>query len=46
MVFTFNPIRPEFPMVLVANKADLEGERVVSGPDGEGLAAELKVRRN
>ncbi|CAI8044316.1 Ras-like protein 2 [Geodia barretti] len=38
--------RPEFPMVLVANKADLEGERVVSGPDGEGLAAELKVRRN
>jgi small GTP-binding protein len=36
--------RPEFPMVLVANKADLEGERVVSGPDGEGLAAELKIK--
>lgn len=35
--------RPEFPMVLVANKADLESERVVSGQDGESLALELKV---
>ena len=35
--------RPEFPMVLVANKADLEGERVVSVHEGEGLALELKV---
>ena len=30
-------------MVLVANKADLEGERVVSGAEGESLASELKV---
>ena len=36
--------RPEFPMVLVANKADLEGERVVSIQDGESLALELKVQ--
>ena len=33
-------------MVLVANKADLEGERVVSFQDGEGLAQELKVQWN
>ena len=32
-------------MVLVANKADLEGERVVAGPEGEVLASELKVGR-
>ena len=38
--------RSEFPMVLVANKADLEGERVVSFQDGEGLAQELKVQWN
>ena len=36
-------LRPEFPMVLVANKADLEGERVVSVQEGEALAIELKV---
>lgn len=36
--------RPEFPMVLVANKADLEGERVVSGAEGESLASELKIK--
>lgn len=36
--------RPEFPMVLVANKADLEGERVVSIQDGESLALELKIK--
>ena len=33
----------DFPMILVANKADLETERVVSLQEGEELAAELKV---
>jgi GTPase SAR1 family protein len=36
--------RPEFPMVLVANKAYLEGERVVSVQEGEALAIELKIK--
>ena len=35
--------RNEFPMILVANKADLENERVVSYQEGEDLAAQMKV---
>lgn len=35
--------RLEFPMVLVANKADLETDRVVSYQEGEELAKTLKV---
>lgn len=31
-------------MILVANKADLENERVVSYQEGEDLAAQMKVR--
>ena len=38
--------RPEFPMVLVANKADLETDRVVSYHEGEELAKTLKVIHN
>ena len=30
-------------MILVANKADLENERVVSYSEGEDLAAQMKV---
>ena len=30
-------------MILVANKADLENERVVSYQEGEDLAAQMKV---
>jgi len=36
--------RLEFPMVLVANKADLETERVVSYQEGEELAQQLKIK--
>lgn len=36
--------RNEFPMILVANKADLENERVVSYQEGEDLAAQMKVK--
>ncbi|XP_065911939.1 ras-like protein RAS2 [Dysidea avara] len=36
--------RNEFPMILVANKADLENERVVSYSEGEDLAAQMKVK--
>eukprot|EP00731_Ephydatia_muelleri_P029701 Em0021g224a len=36
--------RSEFPMILVANKADLESERVVHYPEGEELAAQLKIK--
>lgn len=35
--------RNEFPMILVANKADLENERVVSYQEGEDLAAQMKA---
>lgn len=35
--------RNEFPMILVANKADLENERVVSYSEGEDLAVQMKV---
>ena len=35
--------RSEFPMILVANKADLETDRVVSYQEGEELAKTLKV---
>ena len=38
-----SPARSEFPMVLVANKADLEGERTISYQEGEELATQLKV---
>ncbi len=37
------PYRLEFPMILVANKADLETDRVVSYHEGEELAKTLKV---
>ncbi len=36
--------RTEFPMVLVANKVDLESDRAVSASEGEDLAQSLKVR--
>ena len=36
-------VRSEFPMVLVANKADLESERSIAYQEGEELAAQLKV---
>ena len=36
-------VRSHFPMVLVANKADLESERSITYQEGEGLAAHLKV---
>lgn len=36
--------RSEFPMILVANKADLESERVVSKVDGDEVAQQLKVK--
>ena len=35
--------RSEFPMILVANKNDLETDRVVSYQEGEELAITLKV---
>ena len=35
--------RSEFPMILVANKADLDTERVVSKAEGEELAQQYKV---
>ena len=35
--------RDEFPMILVANKADLEDERSVSSNDGKELASQLKI---
>ena len=38
-------IRSEFPMVLVANKADLESDRVVSYHEGEELSRTLKVSK-
>ena len=37
--------RSEFPMILVANKADLDTERVVQKQEGEELAQQYKVRR-
>ena len=40
---SFSSHRSEFPMVLVANKADLETDRVVSYQEGEELAKTLKV---
>ena len=40
---SFSSHRSEYPMVLVANKADLETERVVSYQEGEELAKTLKV---
>ena len=40
---SFSYHRSEFPMVLVANKADLETDRVVSYQEGEELAKTLKV---
>jgi len=36
--------RSDFPMILVANKADLDTERLVSMQEGEELASELKVQ--
>lgn len=36
--------KPDFPMILVANKADLESERVVSYQEGEEIASQLKIR--
>lgn len=36
--------RSEFPMILVANKADLESERVVPKMEGEEVAQQLKVK--
>ena len=35
--------RDEFPMILVANKADLEDERTVSTADGKELSSQLKI---
>lgn len=35
--------RSEFPMILVANKADLESERVVPKQEGDEIARQLKV---
>ncbi|XP_064397498.1 GTPase HRas-like [Halichondria panicea] len=36
--------KTDFPMILVANKADLESERVVTQQEGEELARELKIK--
>ncbi|XP_070582059.1 ras-related protein R-Ras2-like [Ptychodera flava] len=33
----------EFPMILIANKADLEHQRIVSREEGEELARRLKI---
>ena len=35
--------RPEFPMIMVGNKSDLEYERAVSEQEGMNLAQQLKV---
>ncbi|KAK3097287.1 hypothetical protein FSP39_008365 [Pinctada imbricata] len=35
--------RDEFPMILVANKADLEHQRLVTREEGQAFANELKV---
>ena len=35
--------RPEFPMIMVGNKSDLEYERAVSEQEGVNLAQQLKV---
>ncbi|KAK7494320.1 hypothetical protein BaRGS_00014423 [Batillaria attramentaria] len=36
--------RDEFPMLLVANKSDLENQRVVAAMEGQELAKSLKIR--
>ncbi|CAL1547353.1 unnamed protein product [Lymnaea stagnalis] len=36
--------RDEFPMLLVANKSDLDSQRVVSTAEGQELANNLKIR--
>ncbi|XP_076445668.1 ras-related protein R-Ras2-like [Babylonia areolata] len=36
--------RDEFPMLLVANKSDLESQRVVQSMEGQELAKSLKIR--
>lgn len=36
--------RSEFPMILVANKADLDTERVVTKQEGEELAQQYKIK--
>ncbi|KAK0050211.1 ras-related protein R-Ras2 [Biomphalaria pfeifferi] len=36
--------RDEFPMLLVANKSDLDTQRVVTTADGQELANNLKIR--
>ncbi|CAG5131493.1 unnamed protein product [Candidula unifasciata] len=36
--------RDEFPMLLVANKSDLESQRLVSSTEGQELAHNLKIR--
>lgn len=36
--------RDEFPMLLVANKSDLDTQRVVSAGEGQELAHNLKIR--
>lgn len=36
--------RSEFPMILVANKADLDVERVVTKQEGEELAQQYKIK--
>lgn len=36
--------RDEFPMLLVANKSDLESQRVVQSLEGQELAKSLKIR--
>ncbi|BFZ09849.1 hypothetical protein BsWGS_12888 [Bradybaena similaris] len=36
--------RDEFPMLLVANKSDLESQRLVSTTEGQELAHNLKIR--
>lgn len=35
--------RDEFPMLMVANKADLQHQRMVSSEEGQSLARQLKV---
>ena len=45
-VHVFCPCRPEFPMIMVGNKSDLEYERAVSEQEGMNLAQQLKVRRS
>lgn len=35
--------RTDFPMILVANKADLESDRAVTRQEGEELAQQLKI---